>query len=103
MRLRHRVTIKHDTAPDSVVDPSYAVLMAGVPCNVVPVSGGEKYRGKQLQAETNIVIETRYYSGWLPNMIAVNEQTAAQYLISRMIPRDGREREILIEAVEVTI
>lgn len=101
--FRHRVNIKQDTSADGEVDPTYATLWKEVPCNIVPVTGGENYRGKQLQAETQYVIETRYYSGIAPNMIAVNTLDSTQYLISKLIDVNGRQRFYMIEATEVVV
>ena len=103
MNMRHRITIKHDTSPDGEVDPTYTALRVNIPCNIVPVNGGERYRGKQLQAETNHVIETRYWSEIKPDMIAVNEVTNAEYTISRVLNHQGRDRMALIEATEVVV
>ena len=103
MIYRHRVNINYDAQPDGDVDPQYKTLLFDVPCDIVQVGGGERYRGKQLQAETNTVIETRYYPGFLPNMIAVNVLTAQTYLINKIIDRDGRKRFLLIEAIEVAV
>ena len=102
-RLRHRVTIKSDSSTDSELDPTYTTFMAGIPCDIVPTTGGEKYRGKQLQAETQYVIETRFYTGFLPNMIAVNEMTDDEYTINRIIDDRGRSRLLLMEATEVVV
>ena len=100
MNYRHRVTFRQDTSTDSEVDPTYTDYLA-VPCSVVPVGGGERYRGRQLEAETTTVIETRYYAGLAETMIAVNDVTAAQYTINRIINHEGLFRVLIIEAIEV--
>lgn len=101
MRLRHRITIKHDTADAGETEPNYQTLLCGIPCNVVPVRGGERFHGAQVNAETTLVIETRFNSKITPLMIAVNEETKAEYQISRILPIHGRRRMVLIEATEV--
>jgi len=103
MIFKHRIDIKSDTSADGEVDPSYTTLLEDLPCTVVPVNGGEVYRGKQLQAETTIVIETRFYSGILPNMIAVNDLSGSEYLIRKVLKANGRERFLMIEAREVVV
>ena len=101
MNFQHRITIVSDTSTASELDATYGTFLADVPCNVVPVNGGERYRGVQLQAETNIVIETRYYDGILPNMRATNGSST--YLFKKVIKRHGRTRFLLIEATEVVV
>ena len=103
MIFRHRVNVRYDSAANGEVDPDYQTLLFDLPCDIVQVGGGEKFRGKQLQAETNTVIETRYFDGVLPNMIAVNVVSGVEYLISRILDRDGRKRFVIIEAIEVVV
>jgi hypothetical protein len=100
---RHRVTFKRDTSPDGNPDPSYTSnIIPNWPCDIRPVSGGERVRGKQLQAETKVLIETRYSSLMRTTDIAVNDVTAEQYLINNIIDIDGRKRRVMIECVEVS-
>lgn len=101
--MRHRITMKQDTSTDDQIDPTYTNFRTGIPCNIVPVTGGERYRGKQLQAETDHLIETRWVSEYKPNMIAVNEVTSAEYTINRILSEHGRDRIALIEATEVVV
>ena len=101
--MRHRITFQVDATADGAEDPSYSDFLSNVPCDVRPVSGGERYLGKQLQAETTIAIVTRYYDNLTPNMRAVNDVSGAVYEISRMIDIDGRQRRYLIEATEVVV
>lgn len=97
------MTFKQDTSADGAEDPSYTDYLANVPCDIKPVTGGERYLGKQMQAETTVAILTRYYDGLLPNMRAVNDVTADIYEINRMIDVDGRQRKWLIECTEVIV
>ena len=97
MAYRQRIRFMQDTQPDSDVDPVYGVFMADVPADVVPVGGGERYRGRQIEANTKTIIECRYYPGFKTNMIAVNQETGAQYLINRMIEHQGRLRTLIFE------
>jgi hypothetical protein len=90
-----------DDTQDGDVDPVYVDFMTGIPANIVPVTGGERYRGKQIEATTSIVIECRYYSGFNTQMVAENEFTGDQYLISRIIDHQGRQRTLIMESTEV--
>ena len=99
--MRHRVKFVADSSPDGVVDPDYTgtALLSGVPWLIVPARGMEKYRGRQLEATTDYVIETRHYPNVLPNMVAVNELDSTQYLIKSIVP-DPMLRMMVIEATE---
>ena len=93
-----------DSSADSVVDPDYTgtAYLDNVPCKIIPRNGLEKYRGIQLEATTNHMIETRFYSGLLPNMVAINKLDDTQYLISYLHNIQGLGRELIIEVTEVT-
>ena len=100
MNKRHRITLLEDISSDGAQDPVYESTISGVPCNIVPVNGGDKYRGKQLQEDTQYVIEMRWLAGINSKLVAVNDITSVQYLINRVIDHQGRQREIIIEAME---
>ena len=96
------MTIKQDTSTDDTVDPSYTALLSAVPCSIVPVGGGERYQGRQLRAETDYIIETRFYSNLTTQMICVNDVDSTEYTIKRIHNVNGRSRYFLIEAESVT-
>ncbi len=100
---RHSIKFQDDNAADSVVDPDYQDHLTGVPAAIVPKGGGEIYRGVLLQAQTTNVIECRYISGLLPNMIIIDEFTKTNYTINKMLNVGGRNREWMIEAIEVVV
>ena len=102
-RLRHRITFHEDTSADGAEDPTYSSFAAAIPADVKPVTGSERYLGKQLQAETNFAILTRWRSDVDPSMRIVNDETSVNYEINRMIDLDGRQHFWLIEATEVVI
>lgn len=97
---RHRITIKSDATTDDTVDPSYTVFLSGIPCNIIPKSGSETYRGKQLEADTNYVIEMRWITGIHEQMVAVNELDSTTYYFVAVKDVDGRQREMWIQATE---
>lgn len=103
MNLRHRVNLQSDGSTDDTIDPSYSNTWKNVPCNIVTVTGGERYRGRQLQAETTNVIEMRYLDNILPNMIAVDSVDSTNYTITRVLDKDKRQRFLFLEAVEVVV
>lgn len=98
------MTIKSDSKPDTVEDPDYDVtFLAAIPCNIIPKTGGEKYRGHQLEATTTAVIECRWFDGLLPTMIAVNDHTGEIFNIRATIDVNGEQREWLIQATKVEV
>ena len=103
MLYRQNINFLEDVSPDGTIDPEYQPYALGIPAAIVPKSGGEVYRGVQLQAQTNNVIEMRWIDGLLPNMTIQNVATNQTYLITRMIDVNGRQREWLIEATEVVV
>jgi hypothetical protein len=90
-----------DETPDGVQDPVYVDYVQNIPCDIVPVGGGERFRGLQLEATTTLVIETRFNPNYQPTMVAVNELTGEQYLINRILARHGRNRVQVLECVAV--
>ena len=100
---RHTVSFLEDISPDGTLDPEYSSHFAAIPASIVPKSGGEVYRGVQIQAETTNVIECRYIAGLKPNMIIRDSVTNQDYLIRSMLDVQGRQREWLIQATEVVV
>lgn len=100
MTLRHMIKFMEDNTPDGVQDPNYVDFATGIPANIVPVTGGERFRGRQLEATTTNVIELRNNPGITPRMIAVNELTGAEYLIGRILDQHGRDRYQIMECTE---
>ena len=101
MTYRHRVKILRDDTLDGEPDPNYVQFLTGIPCNIVQITGGEIYRGKQLQAETTTVIEFRNLQGLSTEMIFENLISGQQYLIRRILEHKGRNRVLIAEATEV--
>jgi len=98
---RHRVKILRDDSADGEVNPNYVQYMTGIPCNIVQITGGEIYRGKQIQAETTTVIEFRNLQGLSTEMVFENLVSNQQYLIRRILEHHGRDRVLIAEATEV--
>ena len=61
MSFRDRVNITQDSAAASAPQPDYdspaSVLLRNVPATVRPVGGGEKIRGRQIEATVGWVVE----------------------------------------------
>lgn len=98
---RHQVKFQVDSTPDGTLEPVYVDYVEHIPCDIIPRGGGETFRGLQLEATTTTVIETRFNPNYVPTMIAVNELTGAQYLISRILQQDGRDRVQIMECTQV--
>lgn len=99
--MRHRMSVYTETSATGADDPSYTVHKSNLPCNIVPVSGGEVYRGRQIEATETHVIETRRYVSWSPRM-RIYDQTNARWLdIQRALDVEGRRTMVLLTASEV--
>ena len=103
MRLIYRISFQKDQNPDGDNDPDYRTVYRDVPANIVPVTGGERYRGVMVQAETNTVIETRYRECLEPDMVILDQGSGQQYLIKMIKYLNGRRKHIRIETTEVVI
>jgi SPP1 family predicted phage head-tail adaptor len=67
--LRDRVTIQTNAAADDNPDESFTTThKTRWPCKIVPISGQESYRGKQIEAGIDYVVEGRYLAGVTPLM-----------------------------------
>ena len=108
-RLRHRITIKRNTADvdtpndDGEVVETLTSQHKKIPAEVLEVSGGEMVRGGlQIQPTTTHLVKIRHRSGlehrdvieWL---LASGNRTMG---VTRIHDPDGRRRELLIEAEE---
>lgn len=99
-RMRYRVTIKRENSADGSDVPTYDNFMQQVPCDIVPVSGGETYRGRQIEATATHLISTRYVDGVLPTMKLVDDHSSVEYFIERINKRDGRNHMLDIQCRE---
>ena len=97
---RHTVDFLQDTANNEDLDPTYGTFFAGMPCDIIDKGGREVFRGNQLQAETTHLIQCRYVAGLKPNMVAKNVVTEEVYLITKIIDATGRDRYLIIEAIQ---
>lgn len=67
---RSKVSIKQDSslAGDEAPDYTGDELALSLPADIQCVSGQENYRGRQLEATVDYVVETRYRSDAKPSM-----------------------------------
>lgn len=67
---RNRVTIKQDSSAAGDEAPVYTgpAFETSIPARIECISGQETYRGRQLEATVDYVVETRYTSGAKPSM-----------------------------------
>jgi len=98
---RHNVTIQYNNATAGSDDPSYATFVANVPCKITPVSGGEQYRGRQIEATVTHLIEMRFLSGLSPTMRLYQAIGTKYYNIQRIFEVDGKRHDVDIMATEV--
>jgi head-tail adaptor len=102
-QYRDRIHIYAETSADGSDDPAFATtLWRDLPCSITAVSGGETYRGRQLEATVTHVIEMRYYGGILPSMRAYQPLTGTWYELSRALAMDN-STQLLIQATEVVL
>ena len=101
-KFRHRATIRQDSAgagaekPDFTGDPLYDSL----PGNLYDVGGQETFRGKQIDANTSHIFETRYYAGILPTMRLDTDDLQLQ--IGKVLDITGRKRYLQIHCSGVS-
>ena len=60
--LRDRVRIKHDTSDTNDPDTAYTDLYVNEPAQITEVSGGESFRGRQLEGHVKAIVVIRYRS-----------------------------------------
>lgn len=75
-RARNKITVRQDSSSAGDDAPVYTgtAFASDIPARIDSVSGQETYRGRQLEAAVNYVVETRYMSGATPEMrITVDE------------------------------
>ncbi len=101
MTYRHRIKILRDSSQDGEPDPSYVQFMTGIPCSIIPITGGEVYRGKQIESTTTTVVEFRNLQGLATTMIFENLLTGEQYLVRRILQHQGRDRVLIAETTAV--
>lgn len=99
-RLRHRVSIYRESSDDGSETPTYALFMRAVPCNIVQVTGGETYRGRQIEATATHVVEMRKIDGLLPTMRLTESLDSRNLFIERITPRNGRDHMLDIQCRE---
>ena len=60
---RDQITIQKDSSADGTLTADYSTtLVENLPCHIEYVKGQESYRGRQLEALVDYVIETRHRS-----------------------------------------
>lgn len=100
---RDRIHIYSETSADGSDDPAFATtLWRDLPCSITAVTGGETYRGRQLEATITHVIEMRYYAGILPNMRAYQPLTQTYYEIRNSLSMDNSTR-LMMQVTEVVL
>lgn len=102
-RLRRRVDIYRESSDDGAEVPTYTRWMADVPVDIVQVTGGETYRGRQVESTTTHMISVRYLSGLLPTMRLTDTVASVNYHIERIGKRDGRDHMIDLQCREVVL
>lgn len=67
---RDMVDVQQDSSSDGTATPDYSgtPLYQDVPCNVHVISGDETYRGRQLEAHINAVVEMHLLPNITPSM-----------------------------------
>ena len=102
-QYRDRIHIYNETSADGSDDPAFATtLWRDLPCSITAVTGGETYRGRQIEATVTHVIAMRYYAGILPNMRAYQPLTTTYYEIRNCLSMDNNAR-IMMQVTEVVV
>lgn len=100
---RDRIRLMKDVSAAGVQVPEYETCQSGFPCSIIPKSGFEAQRGRQIEANVSHVIELRFYDGFNPNDIIENEETDVRYEIKAVIDMDNLGRQMQIHANEVVV
>jgi head-tail adaptor len=102
-QYRDRIHIYNETSADGSDDPAFTTTRwRNLPCSITAVTGGETYRGRQIEATVTHVIEMRYYAGILPNMRAYQPLTTTYYEIRNCLSMDNNAR-IMMQVTEVVL
>lgn len=101
-KLRHRISIQRviETQESSYNEPTGQwVLFAEVSASIVPLSGRELIRAKQVELETDTEITIRYLDGLSPKMRIVYRDRVFEIL--SIINTEERNRELRLLCSEV--
>lgn len=102
-RLRHYCDFIEDTSADGSETPTFDTnnpTLANWPCNVYDVAGQETFRGRQLEATTTHVVDTRYSATITATMQIVDHLSRTLEIIS-ITDRSGRQRYLELHCAEV--
>lgn len=100
---RDRIHVYRETSADGSDNPAFAnSLWRDLPCSITAVSGGETYRGRQIEATVTHVIEMRYYDGILPSMRAYQPLTETYYEIRSSLSMDNNT-QLMMQVTEVVL
>ena len=67
---RERITIQKDNSAAGDADPDYtgSTFASSVPADIISTRGDEKFRGRQLEAHVDYVVQMHHRTGILPDM-----------------------------------
>lgn len=105
-KLYHAVTIQAPTNTrdaDGQPIPSWAAITDGtdVPAEVLQVSGGERIRGRQMEAEATVLVTIRYRASVTPQCRIVHG--SRELYIVRIDENRGRREWLEIQCGEVAV
>ena len=98
-KMRHLILIQEDTSDDSDEGEDWNTWRNNVPAMVTDVRGMERVRGQQVQADVDVLIETRYSSQITPKMRVKHD--GRTYDIKAALDKDGLKRFLVIQGAEV--
>lgn len=69
-RYRDLVHVQQDNSTPDNPDQDFSgtPLYRNVPCQIIAVSGGEIFRGRQLESHVSFIVDMHYLPGILPEM-----------------------------------
>ena len=98
---RDLADIKTDASSEGASEAVYSgTLMANVPCKIEATSGNETYRGRQLEAHVDYVVEMHNIPGLKPDMRLniVGGQYAGSVLnVTHVLPSVFRGRALTLD------
>lgn len=99
-RLRHKVTVQTDEAPEADVPAFTGTLVSSLPCRVSEVSGDKAFRGQQVEAHVTHIVEHRFVSG-LSNRLHRYLWGSRILNIEKVLNPDGRQHQHVVHCSEI--
>ncbi len=95
-RRQHFISFNEDVSDEGDHEPKFEVWATGIPASVKHVTGGESFRGSQIEANTTIAFNIEYMPGCNERMQIEHEGN--DYEINKIDDPGDLHRELVIHA-----